>query len=202
MNKIFSLCLSLSLCLLLAGALDARVTEAVPCMQGDADNDGSITCSEAKNFASERFEAMDTGKNNTLSMDEMETGMDAIHKVMDSNGDRLVNVQEYVTYWCGTAPKNGKTSARGNKQPQFSKMDRNRDGKISTDECVALWTVRFRDADENRDGKLSSREYVQSVIIWFADMDPNRDSVVTLSEWRNYWIGKCQAEKIKKARVQ
>ncbi len=199
MNKIFSLCLSFSLCLLLAGALDAGAAETAACMQGDADNDGSLTCSEAKNLASERFTAMDTSKNNALSMDEMETGMTAIHKVMDSNGDRLVNVQEYVTYWCGAAPKNGGRSARGNKQPQFSKMDRNRDGKISTEECVALWTVRFRDADDNRDGKLTSREYVQSVIIWFADMDPNRDSAVTMSEWKSYWIGKCQAEKTRKS---
>lgn len=200
MNKILSLCLSFTFCLLLAGAIDARAAETAGCMQGDTNNDGSITCSEAKNLASERFTAMDSNNNGRLSMDEMETGMTGIHKAMDGNGDRLVNVQEYVTYWCGAAPKNGKKPGRGNKQPQFSKMDTNRDGTVSTGECVALWTVRFRDADDNRDDKLSAKEYVQSIIIWFADMDPNRDSAVTMSEWKSYWIGKCRAEKIKKTR--
>jgi Ca2+-binding EF-hand superfamily protein len=125
-------------------------------------------------------------------MDEMEAGMTGIHKAMDTNGDGVVNVQEYVSYWCGAAPKYLKGSARGNKQPQFRKMDTNGDGSVSTAECVSLWSARFRDADENRDGKLTSQEYVQSVIIWFADMDPNRDSSVTIREWDTYWIGNCR----------
>jgi len=121
--------------------------------------------------------------------------MSGIHKIMDADSDGTVDVRDYIRYWCGSAASNLKAAARGNKQPQFSKMDTNRDGTVSSGECQLLWTVRFRDADENRDGKLTSREYVQSLILWFADMDPNRDSSVTLSEWNKYWIGSCRTAK-------
>jgi len=193
-NSIF-FSLSFSLCLVLAGVLNAGAAECAAGMQGDADKNNVLTCSEAKNLAGERFSALDTGKDKRLSMDEMETGMTGIHKIMDANGDGTVDVREYISYWCGAAPANIKTPARGNKQPQFTKMDSNRDGTVSSGECQLLWSVRFRDADENRDGKLTSREYVQSLILWFADMDPNRDSSVTLSEWNKYWIGSCRTAK-------
>ena len=58
---------------------------------------------------------------------------------------------------------------------------------------------RLQAADKDKDGKLSKQEYVQSLILWFADTDANLDSSITVTEWTNYWIGKCQAEKMKKA---
>lgn len=187
------------LILLLAGTLGAQAAVPEGCMQGDADRDGAITCGEAKSFATERFTGMDRNGNHRLNMDEMEAGMGGIYKAMDTDRSGLVDVQEYVSYWCGVAPTKLGRTARGNKQPQFRKMDTNRDAKVSQGECVALWTVRFRDADDNRDGNLTAKEYVQSVIIWFADMDPNRDSEVTAREWSSYWIGSCQAAKPKKS---
>jgi hypothetical protein len=195
MKKNISFSLSFALCLVLAGVLNVGAAECAAGMQGDADQNDVLTCSEAKNLAAERFSALDTNKDKRLNMDEMETGMTGIHKTMNTNGDGTVDVREYVSYWCGVAPSNLKAAARGNKQPQFSKMDTNRDGTVSSGECQVLWTVRFRDADESRDGKLTSREYVQSIILWFADMDPNRDSSVTLSEWNKYWIGSCRTAK-------
>jgi Ca2+-binding EF-hand superfamily protein len=197
MKKVFTRTLLLSFCLLLAGAAMAADT---PCtMQGDADKDGCMSCTEAKSFASERFTAMDTDKSKTLNMDEMESGMTAFFKEMDTDKNGMVNVEEYVTYWCGTAPKTKKAAAKGNKQPQFKKIDRNNDGKIDVGECTAVWTVRFSDADASKDGKLTKQEYVQSLILWFADTDSNLDSSITVTEWTNYWIGKCQAEKMIKA---
>jgi Ca2+-binding EF-hand superfamily protein len=199
MKKVFTRSLLLSFCLLLAGAAAALAVDTPPAMQGDAGKDGALTCSEAKTYASDRFTAMDTNKDKTLNMDEMEEGMTSIFKEMDTDKNGMVNVEEYVTYWCGAAPKTKKASAKGNKQPQFKKMDRNNDGKIDVVECTAVWTVRFADADANKDGKLTKQEYVQSLILWFADTDANRDSSITVTEWTNYWIGKCQAEKMKKA---
>jgi hypothetical protein len=195
MKKLITFSLSFAICLFLSGALTAAAVETATCMQGDSDNNGVLTCSEAKNLAAERFTAMDTSQDNKLSMDEMETGMTGIHKAMDADSDRLVTVQEYVSYWCGAATGKSKVSARGNKQPQFSKMDKNRDGSVSTGECQTLWTVRFQDADDNRNGSLTSREYTQSIILWFADMDPNRDSFVTQREWNSYWIGNCRTKR-------
>jgi Ca2+-binding EF-hand superfamily protein len=199
MKKVCVRSLLFSFCLLLAGAAGALATDTPPAMQGDANKDGFMTCSEAKAFASERFTKMDANKNKSLSMNEMEEAMTSTHKEMDTDKDGLVNVEEMVTYWCGAAPKGKKAAARGNKQPQFRKMDKNNDGKLSVDECVAVWTVRFADADANKDGKVTKQEYVQSLIYWFADTDANRDSAITVSEWTNYWVGKCQAEKMKKS---
>ncbi|MRR34604.1 hypothetical protein EG829_07885 [bacterium] len=192
MKKFVAIGLSLSLCLILSGTGNNAAAETAACMQGDINRDGSMTCREAKSFAVERFKAMDRTGDKRLNMDEMETSMANIHKMIDANGNRLVDVQEYLNYWCGAAPGKTNGAARGNKQPQFQKMDCNRDGRISSDECLALWTIRFQHADENRDGSLTSKEYVQSIIIWFADMDPNRDSLVTMNEWNRYWIGRCK----------
>jgi hypothetical protein len=196
MEKVFSRGLFFSLCLLLATS--AGVFAGT--MQGDANTDGKLTCGEAKAQASARFASMDTGKNKALSMDEMEQGMTGIHKQMDTNRDGMVNVEEYVTYWCGAAPAEGvkKASAKGSTQPQFSKMDANKNGTVEPAECAAIWTIRFNDADDNKDGKLTRQEYTQSMIMWFGDMDVNKDSSVSVTEWTNYWVGKCQAEKMKK----
>lgn len=197
MEKVISRGLLFSLCLLMAtsaGALAGTI-------QGDANQDGKLSCGEAKTQASDRFASMDTGKNKSLDMDEVEKGMTGIHKKMDTDGDRMVNVEEYLTYWCGAAPAetSKKASAKGNTQPQFAKMDTNKDGSVSPAECMALWTIRFHDADDNKDGKLTGKEYTQSLIMWFGDMDANKNSSVTVTEWTSYWVGKCQAEKMKKS---
>jgi len=196
MEKVFSRGLFFSLCLLLATASGAFAGT----MQGDANTDGKLTCGEAKSQASARFTSMDSGKNKALSMDEMEAGMTGIHKQMDNDRDGMVNVEEYVTYWCGAAPSDSskKASAKGNPQPQFTKMDANKDGSVSPVECMALWTIRFNNVDDNKDGKLTGKEYTQSLIMWYGDMDANKDSSVTVTEWTSYWVGKCQAEKMKK----
>jgi hypothetical protein len=197
MEQVFSRGLLFSFCLLLATSAGAFAGT----MQGDANTDGKLTCGEAQAQASARFTSMDSEKNKALSMDEMETGMTHIHKDMDADRDGMVNVEEYVTYWCGAAPtaKDKKASTKGSKQPQFAKTDTNKDGSISPAECTALWTIRFNDADDNNDGKLTGQEYTQSLIMWFGDMDVNKDSSVTVTEWTSYWVGKCQAEKMKKA---
>lgn len=195
MERVFSRGLLFSLCLLLATSAGALAGT----MQGDANNDGKLTCGEAKALSSDRFSKMDTGRNKALSMDEMEAGMTGIHKAMDADGDKLVNVEEYLTYWCGAAPETTVKTGKGNAKPQFKKMDTNNDGSISPAECVALWTVRFNDADSDNDGKLTPKEYTQSLIMWFGDMDVSKDSSVTVSEWNSYWVGKCEAEKMKKA---
>jgi Ca2+-binding EF-hand superfamily protein len=199
MERVFSRGLLFSLCLLLAASTGALAGS----IQGDANRDGRLTCSEATAQSSERFGKMDTGKNKALSMDEMESGMTGIHKEMDTDRDGLVNVEEYLTYWCGAAPEaaatTGKATAKGSAKPLFKKMDANKDGSVSPAECVALWTVRFNDADSDKDGKLTAREYTQGLIMWFGDMDVNKDSSVTVTEWTSYWVGKCDAEKMKKA---
>jgi len=199
MNKSFIRSLSLSAFLLLAGSMGV-FAGSFSTMQGDCNVDGKLTCGEAKSQAMDRFQAMDTNKNKQLSVNEMEEGMAGIHAEMDANKDGMVNVEEYVTYWCGAAPKAkaAKASVRGNKKSHFKKMDANGDGAVTSAECVAYWTVRFNDVDENKDGKLTKQEYTQSLIVWFADIDVDKDSSITVTEYNNYWIGACKAEKMKK----
>ncbi|TLM98943.1 EF-hand domain-containing protein, partial [bacterium] len=65
MERVFSRSLLFSLCLLLATSAGALAGS----MQGDANNDGKLTCGEAKAQSTARFGKMDTGKDKALSMD-------------------------------------------------------------------------------------------------------------------------------------
>jgi Ca2+-binding EF-hand superfamily protein len=199
MNKSVIRVLSIAACLVLAGSLGA-FAGSFSTMQGDCNVDGKLTCGEAKTQALERFTAMDTNKDKQLSMNELEDEMSKIFNDADTNKDGIVTVEEYVTYWCGTASKGkaAKASAKGGKKSQFQKMDANGDGNVTADECVAYWTIRFNDVDDNKDGKLTKHEYTQSLIMLFGDMDMDKDSTVTVTEYTKYWIGACQAEKMKK----
>ena len=126
-------------------------------------------------------------------MDEMETAMANIHKMMDANGDRhgqcsgicqlLVRCRTQENEGVGpgkhttAVPENGQQPGRQRYQAGNAWLS-GRSASMTPTRTVTA--------------SLTSKEYVQSIIIWFADMDPNRDSLVTMSEWNSYWIGRCK----------
>ncbi len=77
----------------------------------------------------------------------------------------------------------------------FQKMDRNRDGKVTTEEHQVRLKEWLKELDKNGDGKLTPDEYVG---IRFAETDVNRDGSITLDDFIVFFIGKdalSQAEK-------
>jgi len=78
-------------------------------------------------------------------------------------------------------------------------MDANKDGKVTSDECVVFWTVRFADIDGNNDGSITKDEFDTKVVEWYSIIDVNKDGSVTTVEFTDRWVGTCQAEKLKKS---
>jgi Ca2+-binding EF-hand superfamily protein len=192
----------LTLSLLLVGALSAGAAGTPAAQPGDTNQDGAISCGELKQQAAERHDRMDANKDKSLTMGEFEAGVAKNSETMDTDKNGMVDVQEYVTYWCGAPPKDAKTpkkaSHRG-KKPLFRKMDTNRNGKVTGDECVAFWTIQFSDIDANKDGSVTKDEYGNKAVEWYSEFDVNKDGSVTVTEYTDYWVGACKAEKMKKA---
>ncbi|MGA7826736.1 MAG: EF-hand domain-containing protein [Geobacteraceae bacterium] len=200
MKKVFTGAMFTTLSLLLIGTLSAGAACTPSALPGDTDQDGSVSCSEAKQQAADRFVKMDTNKDKQLTMAEFQAGTTKNFEAMDKDKNGMVDMQEYLIAWCGPAPKVAKTSkkaAHGIKQSMFKSMDANKDGKVTSDECVAFWTIRFADIDGNKDGKISKEEFNKNVMKWFSIVDANKDGSVTATEFTSRWVGPCQAEKSK-----
>jgi Ca2+-binding EF-hand superfamily protein len=69
----------------------------------------------------------------------------------------------------------------------FQEMDKNRDGKLSSEE-LDLEAVRvFKENDKNNDGALNKSEFsrIKGAQSSFEDLDANKDGKVTMEELRN-----------------
>jgi Ca2+-binding EF-hand superfamily protein len=202
MKRVFTGITFFTLSLLVAGTLIAGAASTPATLPGDTDQDGSVSCSEATQKSAGQFGKMDTNNDKQIAMAEFEAGTTKNFKAMDADNNGMVNVQEYVVTWCGAPPKDGKPSkktAQGDKKSLHKMMDVNKNTKVSVDECVTFWTVRFADNDENKDGAISKAEFDKKVVEWFSIVDVNKDGSVTITEFTDRWVGTCQAEKMKKA---
>lgn len=199
MKRVATGAMFFTLCLLLAGTLSAAAAGNLP---GDANQDGSISCSEATQHATEHFDRMDADDDSRMTMAEFEAGTAKNFEAMDADKSGMVDVQEYLVTWCG-APGNDakpvKKAAKGNKNSLRKNMDANKNGKVTKEECVAFWTVRFADIDGNKDDSITMNEFDTKVVEWFSISDVNKDGSVTTVEFTDRWVGKCQAEQLKKA---
>jgi Ca2+-binding EF-hand superfamily protein len=170
-------------------------------LPGDADRDGAVSCSEAKQTTMDRFARLDINRDDSLFLEEFKEGTAKNFDAMDTDKNGMVDAKEYVIYWCAAPPKQLKSKKMSHKKKQslHKNMDFNRNGRVSADECVVFWTVRFSEIDENNDGFITRDEFGNKVVEWYSEMDVNKDGSVTITEYTDYWIGKCEAEKMKKA---
>ncbi|MDD2338349.1 MAG: hypothetical protein PHD01_17465 [Geobacteraceae bacterium] len=202
MKRVFTGVMFSTLSLLLVSAMSAGAASSPSTLPGDTNQDGAVSCSEAKQQTVARFDKMDANKDKKISMTEFQAGTSKNFAAMDTDKNGMVNVQEYVVTWCGAPPKEAKPSkkaAQGDKKSLHTMMDSNRDKKVSVDECVTFWTVRFADNDANKDGALSKAEFDKKVVEWYSIIDVNKDGSVTTAEFTDRWVGICQAKKLKKA---
>ncbi len=69
----------------------------------------------------------------------------------------------------------------------FQKMDRNNDGKVTTDEHQARLKEWLKELDKNNDGKLTPDEFGGAR---FAEIDVNKDGTITMEEYIIFFVGK------------
>jgi hypothetical protein len=191
-----------TLSLLIIGALSAGAAGTPSALPGDTDQDGAISCAEAKQTATDRHNRMDANNDGSITMGEFEAGTAKNFEAVDTDKSGMVNVKEYVVFWCGAPPKEAKTSKKsthGGKHSLHKKMDSNRNRKVTGDECAVYWTAFFSDVDENKDGSITKDEFGKKMVERYSEMDVNKDGSVTLTEYADFWVGTCQAGKMKKA---
>jgi Ca2+-binding EF-hand superfamily protein len=199
MKKVFTGVLFSTLSLLLVGTMTAGAAGTLP---GDTNLDGAVSCSEATQRATAHFNRMDADNDSFMTMAEFEAGTTKNFEAMDSDKSGMVDVQEYLVTWCGAPAKDAKPAkkaTKGNKHSLHKNMDANKNGKVTSEECVAFWTVRFADIDGNNDNTISKDEFDKNVVEWYSIVDVNKDGSVTTVEFTDRWVGACQAEKLKKS---
>jgi Ca2+-binding EF-hand superfamily protein len=157
----------------------------------DTNGNGEITAVEHREFWKGRFSELDANKDGKLTVDEFVQG---VTKQTFNNADvdknKVLMAQEYVAYWCGPtakAPKDIKGKAQAN---LVAGADINKDGKISTDECLAIWLTHFNNMDTDKNDKVTMDEFVTYIKKSFKELDKNGDGYIVLEEYDYYWSGK------------
>ena len=146
----------------------------------DANRDGKLSRAEFGG-AEQAFERMDTDMDGFISREEAtrfqaENSPEMILqrlKGMDKNGDGKVSKDEF------TGP-----------EPQFARLDVDRDGFISKDEAEKFVAATlntpgpfFKAMDKNGDGKIGRDEFT-GPLERFDRLDTNKDGALTLQEFR------------------
>ena len=157
----------------------------------DTDGNGEITVVEHGAFWKGRFSELDTNKDGKITVDEFIEGTTKqTFKSADVDKDKTLVAQEYVAYWCGSKAKASKDVRTKEQVGLVADVDINMDGKISTDECVAIWLTHFNNMDTNKDDKVTMDEYVTYIKKRFKELDKNGDGYIVLDEYDYYWSGK------------
>jgi Ca2+-binding EF-hand superfamily protein len=157
----------------------------------DTNGNGEITVAEHGAFWKGRYSELDANKDGKLTVDEFVKGVTKQDfNNADVDKDKVLIAQEYVAYWCGSkakASKDVKTKAQAN---LVADADINKDGKISTDECLAIWLTHFNNMDTDKNGKVTMDEFVTYIKKRFKELDKNGDGYIVLDEYDYYWSGK------------
>lgn len=179
---------------LLATGAGAVEKAAAPGMRGDSDGSGTLHASEVYEERRTFLLALDADKDGKVKVEEFITGLKKDFDARDTNKDGTLIADEFVVYWCGKAaiPKSGKgktVKAAKLKGSMVKNMDKNADGKVDQDECVAFWSVRFDAADTSKDGKVSKDEFAAVMKQAAQRIDTNKDGVIVVEEYMAAWGG-------------
>ncbi len=157
----------------------------------DTNGDGEITTVEHGAFWKGRYSELDANKDGKITVDEFVQGtIKQDFNNIDANKDKVLVAQEYVAYWCGSKAKASK-DVKGKAQANLvADADVNMDGKISKDECVAIWLTHFNNADTDKNDKVTMAEFVEYIKKRFKELDKNGDGYIVLDEYDYYWSGK------------
>ncbi len=147
----------------------------------DANNDGKVSKEEFKGYMEKRFQRMDVDKDDTVSMDELaqyrrqqeNKGKKSKLARLDTDGDGSISKEEFIA------------SRIKQIENRFLKLDKNKDGKLTTDEFAKKknqYATLFENIDANKDGKISNEEKDAALERLFNRLDQNQDQIVTEKE--------------------
>jgi Ca2+-binding EF-hand superfamily protein len=164
----------------------------------DLNHDGRVSLREFRRVTGGRFDQMDANKDGKVSVDELikyarakrTERRNRIMARIDSNKDGVISKKEFVAF------------RMKNLDRQFSRLDKDGNGSISSDELAhrgrgkrsrkgrkhhgrkhhGMKRRMFRRMDRNRDGLVSRRENQRAWIRWFRRADLNGDEVITEKE--------------------
>ncbi|MHB8108899.1 MAG: EF-hand domain-containing protein [Syntrophorhabdaceae bacterium] len=159
----------------------------------DSNKDGIVTENEMQEAVAQRYKDEDANKDARLTVDEYQAARQKNFDDADTKKDGVVTVEQWAVYWCGAAKgadKVKKPVKMGRKASRPKLMDKNKDGKLSQDECVLFWAGRFIDLDADHDGKLTREEYLGKMKDMAKTMDINGDGVIVIEEYNISWLGK------------
>lgn len=110
----------------------------------------------------ERFAAIDTDGNGTISAAEMREQAEGVFAAMDVNSDNRLTREEYMAVRMGAQRgynPDRQALMQSRKAARFGTWDTDRDGFVSAAEFAKGHEAEFRDADRNGDGVLTPVEF-------------------------------------------
>ncbi|MDD5234223.1 MAG: hypothetical protein PHG91_12590 [Syntrophales bacterium] len=149
----------------------------------DMNEDGVITVQEFRTYWRGYFKDLDTDADGKVTAEEFTAGMKKAFADLDKDGSGDLVAQEVIVTLCGADAKVPKKVKKGKR----AGIDRNRDKKISKEECAVFWLVRFNGADKDMNGKITMEEFLAGMNEQFKKYDRNQDGYITIQEIDLYW---------------
>ena len=178
---------------LFATGAGAAEKAAATGLRGDIDKSGTLTALEIREERRTFLMTLDADKDGKVKVEEFIEGFKKEFDARDTTKDGVLVADEFVVYWCGKAalPKARAKVAKAAplKDSMIKHQDKNGDGKVDQDECVAFWSVRFDAADTNKDGKVSKDEYTEMIKQAAKRIDTNKDGILAIEEYTAVWVG-------------
>jgi len=110
------------------------------------------------------FGNLDTDESGTVSLSEMLSFREGVFFAMDEDGDGSLTMEEYMAVRMGPGadpstrgPRSAQSQSR--KEARFPDMDKNQDGRVSSEEFTAYGKESFTRSDLNHDGQLTPAEF-------------------------------------------
>lgn len=170
----------------------------------DRDGDGRVTAEEKKARVEIWFAEVDIDGDGKITLDEKMAATDRMFDEADLAGDGYITVTEYLMFFCGETELEQEVKAKKTvlEKTGFKRHDKNNDGYITVEECVAVRRVIFEAKETDSDGRLSKDELRADAEARFNAADSSGSTYIVLEEWIAFYVGTEHGEPAKKEKKQ